>query len=100
MREYLLNTWIYLTLCESLNKLFFYRRKDESAATTAVSTVWLGFHKREEHPTTDRTRFINFHFGVFYFAGAVLKFDDHIFPLLISNPNAHIDVPQGYLASN
>lgn len=64
---------------ETADLLFFYRRKDESATATAVSTVWFGAHKWKEHPTTDRTRLINFHFGLFYYAGAVLKFNNHFF---------------------
>jgi hypothetical protein len=63
---------------ETEELLFFNRFKNESAAAATVSTLWFRLHSREEHATTDRARFINFHFGLFYVARAVFKFDNHI----------------------
>ena len=59
--------------------IFFDRRKDESTTAASVSAFWFRFHNREKHSATDRARFVDFHVGLFHFAGAIFKFNDHIF---------------------
>ena len=65
-------------LCRS-DLLFFNRLKNKPAAATPISTFGLGFHNGEEHAAADVTRFVNLHVRLLQFAGAIFKFDNHVY---------------------
>lgn len=65
-------------LCRS-DLLFFNRLKNKPAAATPIPTFGLGFHNGEEHAAADVTRFVNLHVRLLQFAGAIFKFDNHIY---------------------